>query len=690
MRFVSNKEITEQEDLENGMLRDAEDEAEQEGNSLAQQSIAAYIKSCFDSAKRFKENGVESQIVSNMKQVDGQYDPDKLAAIKEMGGAEVFMMITDAKAKNAGYWIQDILFQPGTRPWGIEPTPVPDLPDYVMEEAGQQVFSTIMMQIEQEMSATGVPPDINYIQQQITARAPEIQDAVKAEILTVAKEKGKNTEVEIDDKLIEGGWYEALRKAIPNIIMHTGFIKGPVVKKRKVLKIVTGPDHKVQPVMTEELYPTWESRHPLYIYPAPGSTGIDDGYLIDRVKITPMSLQDLLGVPGYSDLEIMNVLEEVRGYKLSEWLAIDQDIADMNKEQSPIFYDSDKIDMLEYWGAVQGEMLTEWGMKEDQYSEPLNQYMFYQVKAYLIGSHVIGVQFNDDPLGRKPFYKDSFEDKDGSFWGKGLPQIIADCQGICNAMARAIVNSAAMGSGPQVERNVDRIPTYAREDKKLTPWKVWDTTTDMMSTGPAMQFYQPPMVVEKLLRVYDKFSKVADEHSGVPAYAHGDSQVGGGGDTASGLSMLMGAAARGIRGLVTSIDQNITKPSVERQFLYAISTSDNYGLICDYQIVTAGSSAALVKEQLAARRIEFMNNTANPIDMQILGMEGRKYLLEETARSIQLDLRKVFPPGKPQPAPAPMGAEAGEGAQTLDAAGNPVVGQDTRMYNKPSTQTTGG
>ena len=650
---------------------------------LSNSMISDYIWNCWEKAKRFKEQGAEIRILENMRQIDGQYNPDKAAEIKKIGGSEVFMMITDAKQKNASYWVQEILFQPGQRSWGIEPTPIPELPLEVKQQIAESVMQNLMMSIQQQIAMTGQEPDMAYVEQQIAIAMPNIESAVKEEILRAAKDKAKGTEQSVDDKLTEGGFYFALRKMIPNCIGHTGFLKGPINKKRRIMKVVTGQDGRLTKQVTEEVYPTWESRHPLYIYPAPGSVDVNDGYLIDRVKVTPLALQDLIGVDGYDEGEIMAVLDEAEGGKLFEWLPVDQEVADINEENSMISYDSDKIDMLEFWGTVRGSYLADWGLQVE------NEAFFYNVKAYLIGRHVIGIQLNDDPMGRKPFYKDSFENKDGSFWGKGLPEIIADCQGVCNAVARAIVNNSAMASGPQVERNIDRIPPHAREDTTLIPWKVWDTTSDMMSNGNAINFFQPPMVVEKLLQVYAAFSKIADEHSGVPGFAHGDPQVGGAGNTASGLQMLMGSAARGIRGLVSSLDENIIKPAIERQYVYIVDTEPNYGFICDYQIVTSGSAAALVKEQMAARRIEFMNATANPIDAQILGIEGRKYLLEETARSIQLDISRVFPPASTPP-PQPAGPnDQSEKPQALDAAGSPVVGQDTRTANIPSNVPPG-
>ena len=653
-------------------------------------SIVAYLESCWQEAKKAKEEFAEAQILKNMKQIDGSYDITKLNAIKQIGGSEVFMMITDAKCKNAANWVEELLFQPNQKPWDINPTPIPELPDYVMQEIQQESFSEIMPMLLEELQASGQPLSPELVQERLAQIMPEVQEKVKEVVYEKALDLSEAISQEIDDKLIEGGWYSALKKCIPNVVMHTGIITGPVPRKRKSIKIKPMPDGKLTSYIVDGVIPTWDSVHPLNIYPSPDSTDTNDGYLFERIKLTPMMLQELMGVPSYEDEEIKEVLKEIGEGKLNNWLSVDQEKADIDDTPSLLSYDSKKIEGLKFFGAIQGEKILQWGKIKGPDGKKLDKDLYYNVILYKIGKHIISVQFNKDPLGRKPYYKASFEEIDGAFWGKGLPQIIVDVQGVCNAMARAIVNNAGMASGPQVERNIDRIPSSARQDNKLIPWKVWDVTSDMMTNNaPAMNFYQPPMVVERLMNVYNTFSKIADEHSGVPAFAHGDPQVGGAGSTASGLSMLLGSAARGIKAIIKAIDEAIIKPSVERQYMWLIERNEYFGMICDYQIVSGGTMAALAREQMAARRIEFMNSTANPVDAQIMGMEGRKYVLEETAKSVNMDLTRYIPKQTPPPPPQPQeGGDpanfgpTGASAQNLDAAGAPVAGQDTRMFNE--------
>lgn len=651
-------------------------------------NLVSYLENCWEEARKAKEDHAEAQIIANMKQIDGEYDATKLSAIKEVGGSEVFMMITDAKCKNATNWTEELLFQPNQRPWDVSPTPIPELPDYVMEEIYKEAMTEVVFAVKQQSMKTGIPITPDLILNKVKEALPQIQESMKNIVYEKAVKLAKDITTEIDDKLTEGGWYSALRACLPNIVLHTGFITGPIPKKRPSIKIKPMPNGKLVAHIVEEIIPTWESVHPLNIYPSPDSTGINDGYLFQRIKLTPKSLQELIGVPSYDEDEIRAVLDEIKEGKLNDWLSVDQSIADIADTPSPLSYDSKKVETLKFFGVVKGEDILTWGKIKGPDDEKIDKALYYDICAYKIGKHIISVQYNKDPLGRKPYYKASFEEIDGSFWGKGLPAVIKDVQSVCNAMARAIVNNAGMGSGPQVERNIDRIPPSERAENKLIPWKVWDVTGDMMAgPAPAIKFYQPPMVVERLMGVYTNFSKIADEHSGVPAFAHGNPNVGGAGDTASGLSMLMGSAARGIKAIIKTIDENIIKPSVERQYIWLIERKDFFGMVCDYQIVSGGTMAALAREQMSARRIEFMNATANPVDAQIMGMEGRKYVLEETAKSVNLELSKMMPVKQ---GPMPMDPETGRpnfdatgaSAQNLDAAGNPVQGQDVRQFNQ--------
>lgn len=214
---------------------------------------------------------------------------------------------------------------------------------------------------------------------------------------------------------------------------------------------------------------------------------------------------------------------------------------------------------------------------------------------------------------------------------------------MCNAAARALANNMGIASGPQVEVNLDRIPP--NEDiTQMYPWKIWQVTNDPVgSSAPAVRFTQPEDNASTLMAVYEKFSRLADDHSGIPAYLYGDLNVQGAGRTSSGLSMLMGAAGKGIRQVVGHIDQDVIKPVVQRQFVYNMRYDEDESIKGDAQVVAKGAINLAVKETVNVRRIEFLNATANPVDLEILGKDGRSAILREVAKGLQMDVETVVP-----------------------------------------------
>jgi glycosyltransferase involved in cell wall biosynthesis len=178
-----------------------------------------------------------------------------------------------------------------------------------------------------------------------------------------------------------------------------------------------------------------------------------------------------------------------------------------------------------------------------------------------------------------------------------------------------------------IERNIDRIPPNA--EKVIIPWKIFDSVGFGVGNEPAYRFYQPSLTANALIQVIAYFMKLADELSGVPAYAHGDVTVGGAGRTASGLNLLIANASRGLREVVMNIDSGMIEPDVKRTYYFNVI--DFYGLheeIPDLNIRAKGSLILMEKMMQTQRMLELLQLTNNPIDLNLLGLEGRKYLLE--------------------------------------------------------------
>ena len=68
------------------------------------------------------------------------------------------------------------------------------------------------------------------------------------------------------------------------------------------------------------------------------------------------------------------------------------------------------------------------------------------------------------------------------------------------------------------------------------------------------------------MAIIEKFYQFADDFSLVPRYMAGSDKVGGAGRTASGLSMLMDAANKGLKGVVANVDHAVLSPMLRKLY----------------------------------------------------------------------------------------------------------------------------
>lgn len=634
-------------DDENEAQRIADEDARK--RDALESSLGSHIRRCWEEAKMAKQE-TEYRLLDCLRRRKGEYDPSKMAAIKAEGGSAIYMMLTTTKCRAASAWVRDILMPASERPWGLDPTPLADLPPEFVQPVFQQFMQQAMMQAQQ----SGQQPDP---QQLMDAAESHIRQAVQEK----AREAAKRHEELIDDQFAEGEWDEAFEGFIDDFVTFpAAFIRGHNLRRVSSLGWMEG----WQAVKTQEIKPQWYRVSPFDMYPSADATTIDDGaYIIERARFTRGHLNKLIGVPSYSTESIREVLSEYGQSGLRDWLWSEGERAELEGRGHEWLTRGQTIDALIYCGGAQGTSLLQWGVDPDEVEDPLAE---YEVEATLIGQHVIRVKFNRDPLERRPYHKASFQPLPGSFWGTGIPELMADIQDVCNATARSLVNNLAISSGPQVEVYEDRLDP-SEDPTDMYPWKVWRTKdSNVTGNNPAVRFYQPSSNAAELMGVYDKFEMRADDATNIPRYAYGNERVGGAGNTASGLSMLMESANKGIKDAIRHIDRGVIRRVVEALWLHNMQYSDDNSIKGDVNVIPRGSSAMLIREQTHQMRSQFLQMTANPIDMGIIGQEGRRKLLESIAD--KLDLPGSIPTEDEMEQNTAAQNEAGQMMQQLDQA----------------------
>lgn len=108
--------------------------------------------------------------------------------------------------------------------------------------------------------------------------------------------------------------------------------------------------------------------------------------------------------------------------------------------------------------------------------------------------------------------------------------------------------------------------------------------------------------------------------------------------------MLMGNASKVLQNVAATIDTQVMEPLL--QGLYdMVMVTDRDGLLRgDESIEVRGVSVAAERETERMRRLEFLQITANPIDMEITGLKGRAAVLRNVAQSLGMAGDEIVPP----------------------------------------------
>ena len=386
----------------------------------------------------------------------------------------------------------------------------------------------------------------------------------------------------------------------------------------------------------------WERVSPFDIYWTPGVSNIEDANIIQRSRLTRAEINTLLDLPGFLSDEVRAVLDEYgRGGLVDNWDQTDSERSILEGREDPRFNQSGLIACLEFQGNAQGRYLLDLGVDPATIPDPLRD---YYVDCWLIGRHIIKVQQIPSPRKRHQYYITSFEKIPGTPAGNGLPDLLADVSSVANATLRALVNNLSISSGPQVVVNDDRLGD-GENGEDMYPWKRWHVKSDPFgnNTEKAVEFFSPASNASELLQVYSAFSGMADEASAIPKFMTGSPPSGGLGRTASGLSMLMQNSSKILQTVASNIDIDVIDPVINA-LLDMVMLTDQTGLLTgEEKVRVLGVQVAQQRETQRARQLEFLQMTANPIDMSIIGPKGRAQVLRSVATEIGLPGENIVP-----------------------------------------------
>ena len=591
--------------------------------------LAAMIREAWTDAKDARQD-VEQEMIEALLARRGEYTSEKLQQIANNRQPAIYMMVASAKMRQVESLLRDVMIGTGAeKPWTLKTSPVPEVPPEIAAEIVQKLTSEIMMAMQ-----TGFMPTV----QQAQTRLRQMRDEIEPLLVEEATKRMERMETKMEDQLLEGNYLEALDQMITDIAtFKTAFVAGPVVRNSP--KLTWGDGGMM--IVENKLSLYWERVDPFDMFPARHAMSLNDGVLIRKHRLTRLTLSEMIGVEGFDEEAIRKALEKYGDTGLKEWMSYESQKLNAEGKETTIQNESGLIDALQFWGSASGRMLREWGMTPAEIPDEAKE---YKIEAWTVGDIVIKAVLNSDPLARRPYYGTSFQRIPGSVWGNSPYDLMKDCQDMCNGSARSLAANMGISSGPQVGVITTRLP----QDEDVTemyPWKIWQFEADPMgSTAAPIHFFQPQSNAQELMTIYERFSALADEYTGIPRYMAGFDSAGAG-RTASGMSMMIGNATKVIKQVLGGVDTYVITPMLERLYYYNMRYSDDPELKGDINVVARGAASLVAKDSAQVRTNEFLQVAlSSPAVQQIVGLEGIAELLRPAVKRLDMNPDKVVPP----------------------------------------------
>lgn len=601
---------------------------------------------------------VDYRLLANLRARRAQYSPQDATLYTRNGVGPPYLPLAAVKMRQAEAAIAELITPDGDRPWSFSPNPVPTLPKHIVDAVHKKAYEEAQNRMR-DATQGGTPMDQSSYFEMETQIIEQLMDEQRIAFEKEARERASRMEDEVDSMLREGNYYAAMRDFASHFTTFpTAILKGPYKKRITVLEW-SGDT----PVQKPKNVCYWTAVNPFDVYPAPQARSAQDGEFIERMRFTRAELFAMIGLEGYDAEAIRRVLAFKMSGNLQSWLWSDIQRREIEAFTTDIWKPEYFIDALHYWGSVSGTDLLQHGIQTG-ISDPL---AYYEIDALLIDNEIVRFEMNRDPRRRRPYWNASYDPVPGAFWGNSIFDLMEDCQGLANAAVRAMNANFGLAAGPIM--GVDMSKMAAGEDPKaISPLDVIQLDTSRSPTGDAQKaivFWQADSRANELIGIIDRFKQEADELTGIPRYSYGGgaADLRGGAATASGLASLLSQADKGLRRSVAEIDRNVVEPTLRMAYEDYMRHGENELAKGDCAPIARGSTAILVKEHKQQVMIQLLGLMANPADMQIFGIEGRRKVWEQALRIMDMPVLNLVPSeeeltrrmeasaGPPQPTP---------------------------------------
>ncbi|QBQ72459.1 putative portal protein [Roseobacter phage CRP-1] len=618
------------------ILEDTDNSVEEDADTS---KIIPFIMERYARAEDYRRQD-EERWLRAYRNYRGIYGPE--VQFTEAEKSRVFIKVTKTKTLAAYGQIVDVLFAKNSFPLTVDPT---ELPEGVVENVSFD--PAVPKELQEDRRSDPVSPygfkgDGKDLPAGATAKTleellnPELREKLEpiegikegtggtptAVTFSPAMIAAKKMQKKIQDQLDEASASKHLRStAFEMALFGTGVMKGPfaVDKEYPNWDDDTGeysPIFKTVPQVSH--VSVWN------FYPDPDANNMEEAqYVIERHKMSRSQLRALKKRPYFRSQVIDEAISMGENYDKEYW---EDDLSDYAPEHG-----IERFEVLEYWGMVDVEMLLDQGVdipRELQDTDEL------QANVWICNGKLLRMVLNPFKPARIPYMASPYELNPYSFFGVGIAENMDDTQTLMNGFMRMAVDNAVLSGNLLIE--VDETNLVPGQDLSVYPGKVFRRQGG--APGQAIFGTKFPNVAGENLQLFDKARVLADESTGFPSFAHGQTGVMGVGRTASGISMLMGAASGTIKNVIKNVDDYLLRPLGEGLFRFNMQFDFDPEIKGDLEVKARGTESLMANEVRSQRLMQFLQVSSNPA---LAPFAKFQYIIREIAKSLDLDPEKV-------------------------------------------------
>ena len=575
----------------------------------------------------------EQRWLTSYKNYRGVYDDT--TQFTETERSQIFIKITKTKVLAAYSQVTDVLFAGNKFPIGIENTPVPEgIQDTVhIDAAVPEPLKPIYEELNVGYSGDGreVPKgavsarDLGPIAKAIKGAEDQVKsgpgNTMTSAVYEPAKEAARRMEKKIHDQIAESDGNKHLRfVAFEQCLFGTGIIKGPFATDVEYPRWSSDgeytPEIKTRPRL--EAVSIWN------FYPDADAYNMDEAeYVVYRHRMSRSQMRELKTRPFFRDEAVERSIVAGPNYVKEYW----EDVIDDSNYTNEV----NRWEVLEYWGFIDADAAQEAGLDIPKELKKQDQ---IQINAWVCGGNILRLVLNPFKPTRIPFYAVPFELNPYSFFGIGVAENMEDTQQLMNGFMRMAVDNAVLSGNLIFE--VDETNLVPGQDLSVYPGKVFRGQAG--APGQALFSTKFQNVSSENMMLFDKSRQLADEATGIPSFSHGQTGVTGVGRTASGMSMLMGAAAQNIKTVVKNIDDYLLSPLGQAMFAFNMQFDFDPEANGDLAVIARGTESLMRNEIRSQKLMQVMQLGANPAMAPMIKFD---YILREIAASLDLDEDKI-------------------------------------------------